>query len=117
LGRCSHHLSAQILDDAMGGDVPRTSKHDIEHRAALVVARLKVRIAIYGLEAPFGLLEPQSIILVLLGVFLLLALLQAGRRTIIVLLLQLLAVLFHEFLGFPAVIPGFYAKTEYSSYA
>jgi uncharacterized membrane protein (Fun14 family) len=88
----------------MGGDVPRTSKHDIEHHATLVVAGLGVRIAIYGLEFPFGLLEPQSVILVLLGVFLLLALLLAGRRTIIVLLLQLLAVLFHEFLRFPALL-------------
>jgi hypothetical protein len=60
-------------------------------------------MAVYGLEIPFGLLEPQSILLVLLGVFLLFALPLAGRRTIVALLFQLLAVLC-EFLDFPALL-------------
>jgi hypothetical protein len=38
-------------------------------------------MAIYGLEVPFGLLEPQSILLVLLEVFLLFVLPLTGRRT------------------------------------
>jgi hypothetical protein len=96
--------SAQILDDAMGGDVPRTSEHDVECLAALVVAGLRVRMAVYGLEVPFGLWEAQSVLLVLLGVFLLFALSLAGRCAVVALLLQLLMVLFHEFLDFPALL-------------
>jgi hypothetical protein len=95
------HLSTQILGDAMGGDVPRTSEHDVERRVVLVVAGLRVRMVVYGLEVPFGLLEHQY---VLLRVFLLFALPLAGRHTIVALLLQLLAVLFHEFLDFPALL-------------
>jgi hypothetical protein len=41
-----------------GGHVLRTSEHDVEHLAALIVTGLRVRMAIYGLEIPFGLLEP-----------------------------------------------------------
>jgi hypothetical protein len=70
----------------------------------LVVARLRVRMAIYSLEVPFGLLEPQSILLVLLRVFLLFVLPLAGRRVIVVLLLQQLMVLFYEFLDFSTLI-------------
>jgi hypothetical protein len=67
----------------------------------LVVTGLGVRMAVYGLEVPFGLLEPRSI---LLRVFLLFALLLAGRRAIVALLLQLLTVLFSDFLDFPALL-------------
>jgi hypothetical protein len=101
-GRC--HLSAQILDDATGDDVPRTSEHDVEHLVVLIAARLGVRMAIYGLEVPFGLLEPQSILLVLLEVFLLFVLPLTGRRTVVALLLQLLMVLFCKFLDFPTLL-------------
>jgi hypothetical protein len=86
--RCGRRqLSAQILDDATGGDVPRTSEHDVEHLAMLTVAGLRVRIVVYGLEVTFGLLEPQSVLLVLLRVFLLFALLLVRRCTIVALLL------------------------------
>jgi hypothetical protein len=71
----------------MRGDVPRTSEHDTECLATLIVAELRVGIAVYDLQVPFGLLEPQSVVLVHLGVSLLFALLLAGRRAIIVLLL------------------------------
>jgi hypothetical protein len=104
-GRCGcRHLSTQILDDATGGDVPRTFEHNVECLTTLVVAGHRVRMVVYGLEVPFGLLEPQSILLVLLGVFLLFALPLAGRCVIVPLLLQLLAVLFCEFLDFPALL-------------
>jgi hypothetical protein len=94
-GRCGgRHLSAQILDDATGCDVSRTFEHDVERLAALVVTRLRVRMAIYDLEVSFGLPEPQSFLLVLLGVFLLFVLPLAGRRTVVALLLQFLVVLF-----------------------
>jgi hypothetical protein len=85
----------------MGGDVSGTSEHDVEHLAMLVLTGLRVRMAIYGPNVPFGILEPQS---VLLGVFLLFALPLAGRRAVVALLLQLLTVLFHEFLDFPALL-------------
>jgi hypothetical protein len=88
----------------MGGDVPRTPKHDVEHLAMLIVTILGVRMAIYDLQVPFGLLEPQSIVLVLLRVHLLFALPLAGRCAIITLLLHVLTVLLHEFLDFPALI-------------
>jgi hypothetical protein len=64
-GRC--HLSTQVLDDAAGGDVPRTFEHDVEHLVVLVVTGLEVGMAVYGLQVPSGLLEPQSIVLVSLG--------------------------------------------------
>jgi hypothetical protein len=101
-GKCGRrYLSAQILDDVMGGDVPRTFERDVECLATLVVTGLKVRMVVYGLEVPFGLLEPQY---VLLRIFLLFALSLAGRRTIVALLLQLLVVLFREFLDFPTLL-------------
>jgi hypothetical protein len=53
----------------------------------LTVAGLGVRMVVYGLEVPFGLLEPQSVLLVLLRVFLLFALLLVRRCTIVALLL------------------------------
>jgi hypothetical protein len=61
-------------------------------------------MAIYGLEVPFGFLEPHSILLVLFKVCLLFALPLAGRRAITALLLQLLMVLFYELLDFPALL-------------
>jgi hypothetical protein len=61
-------------------------------------------MVVYSAEVPFDLLEPQSVLLVLLGVFLLFALPLAGRCTAVALLLQLLTVLFHEFLDFPALL-------------
>jgi hypothetical protein len=88
----------------MGGDVPRASKHNVEHLAMLVVTRLGVRIAIYGLEVPFGFLEPHSILLVLFGVCLLFALPLAGRHAIATLLLQLLTVLFCELFDLPTLL-------------
>jgi hypothetical protein len=104
-GRCGRrHLLVQILDDEKGGDIPRTSEHDVEHLAVVVDTGLGVRMSVYGLEVPFGLLEPQSILLVLLKVFLLFVLPLAGRRAIATLLLQLLMVLFCEFLDFPALL-------------
>jgi hypothetical protein len=67
----------------------------------LVVTGLGVRIAIYDLEVPFGFQEPHF---VLFNVCLLFALSLMGRRAITALLLQLLAVLFHELLDFPALL-------------
>jgi hypothetical protein len=58
-------------------------------------------MAVYGLEVPFGLLKSQF---VLLGVFLLFALPLARRCTVVALLLQLLTVLFYEFLDFPTLL-------------
>jgi hypothetical protein len=88
----------------MGGDIPRASEHNIEHLATLVVTRLRVRMAIYGLEVSFGFLEPHFVLLVLFRVCLLFALPLAGRRAVAALLLQQLAVLFHELLNFPALL-------------
>jgi hypothetical protein len=59
----------------------------------LVVTRLGVRMTIYGLEVPFGFLEPHFVLLVLFRVCLLFAIPLAGRCIIAALLLQLLAVL------------------------
>jgi hypothetical protein len=48
--RCDRcHLSAQVLEDAMGSDVPSTSEHDVERLAALVVTGLRVEMVVYGL--------------------------------------------------------------------
>jgi hypothetical protein len=70
----------------------------------LVVAGLGARMAVYDLEVRFGLLEPHSILLVLIRVFLLFALPLVGRCVVVALLLQLLVVLFCEFLDFPALL-------------
>jgi hypothetical protein len=61
-------------------------------------------MTVYGLQVHFGLLEPQSIVLVLHGVHLLFALPLVGRRAVIALLLQVLTVLLREFLDFPALL-------------
>jgi hypothetical protein len=66
--RDRRHLSAQVLDDATGGDVPRASEHNVERLATLIVTGLGVRMAIYGLEVPFGFLGPHSVLLVLFRV-------------------------------------------------
>jgi hypothetical protein len=70
----------------------------------LVVTGLRVSMVIYGLEVPFGLLEPHSILLVLFRVCLSFALLLAGRRAVTALLLHLLTVLFRELLDFMALL-------------
>jgi hypothetical protein len=104
-GRHDHrHPSTQVLDDAMGGDVPRASEHNVECLVTLVVTGLEVRMAINCLEVPFGFLEPHSIPLVLFRVCLMFALPLAGRRAIAALLLPLLAVLFHELLDLLALL-------------
>jgi hypothetical protein len=100
----SRHLLAQVLDDATGGDVPRSSEHNVEHLAMLVVTGLRVRMTIYCLEVTFGLLEPHSVLLVLFRVCLLFALPLAGRRAVATVLLQLLMVLFHELLDLPILL-------------
>jgi hypothetical protein len=91
--------------------VPRTPEHGVECLATLVVTGLGVGMAVDGLQVPFGSLEPQIVILVLLGVYLLFALsfgstlsLAGWRGTFALLLLfQLLTVLFRELLDFPAL--------------
>jgi hypothetical protein len=88
----------------MGGDVPRASEHNVECLATLVVTGLRVRIAIYALEVPFGFLEPHSVLLVLFRVYHLFALPLAGRCAISALLLQLLAILLHELHHFSALL-------------
>jgi hypothetical protein len=61
-------------------------------------------MTVAGLQVPFGFLEPQSVILVLLGVHLKFALPLVGRCVIFrLLLLQLLAVLFRKLLDFSAL--------------
>jgi hypothetical protein len=42
----------------MGGDVPITPEHVVEHLAMLIVTRLRVEMAVYSLQVPSGLLEP-----------------------------------------------------------
>jgi hypothetical protein len=70
----------------------------------LIVSGLRVRMAVYGLEVPFGFLEPHFVLLVLFRVCLLFALPLTGRRAVAMPLLQLLAVLFCEHLDFPALL-------------
>jgi hypothetical protein len=51
------NLSVQSFDDTPGCDGPRASEHDVECLAALVVAGLRVRVAIDDLQCPLGILE------------------------------------------------------------
>jgi hypothetical protein len=57
--------------------------------AVLVVSRLRVKVAIDGLQCPLGILELHLYVFLLLQVHLLLALPLAGRRAILALLLHL----------------------------
>jgi hypothetical protein len=72
----------------------------------LVVAGLRVRVAIDGLQCPLGILKLHLCVFLLLGVHLLLALPLAGRRAILALLLHLFAELFHELLDLPTLRRG-----------
>jgi hypothetical protein len=98
-----YNFSVQGLDNAPGRDVPRTSEHDVEHLAALVVAGLRVGVAIDSLQCPPGILELHLYVFLLLRVYFLFALLLAGRRAILAWLLHLLAKLFRELLDLPAL--------------
>jgi hypothetical protein len=97
LGR-SLNLLTQGFDDAPGCDVPGTSEHDMERIALLVVAGLKVEVAIDGLQCPSGILELHLYVFLLLRVHFLFALPLAGRGAVLVLLLHLVTELFHELL-------------------
>jgi hypothetical protein len=75
----------------------------VERLAVLVVARLRVRVAIGGLQCPLGILELHLYVFLLMRVHLLLALLLARRRAILALLLHLFTELFRELLDLPAL--------------
>jgi hypothetical protein len=102
--RCN--LSVQSLDDTPRRDGPGTSKHDMEHLAALVVAGLRVGVATDGLQCPLGILKLHLCVFLLLGVQLLLTLPLVGRRAILALLLHIFAELFRELLDLPALRRG-----------
>jgi hypothetical protein len=70
--------------------------HDVERLATLIKVGLRVREVIDGLQLPLAILQLHLFILVLLRIHFLLALLLAGRCTILVRLLLLLTELFHE---------------------
>jgi hypothetical protein len=69
----------------------------------LVVTELRVGVDIDDLHLPLDILERDLFILLLLRIHFLFALLLAGRRAFLVLLLQLFAVLFRELLDLPAL--------------
>jgi hypothetical protein len=78
-----HNFSAQGLDDAPGCDVPRTTEHDVERLAVLVVTGLGVGVAVDGLQCPLGILELHLYVLLLPWVDFLLALLLTGKHAIL----------------------------------
>jgi hypothetical protein len=51
-----------------GRDGLGTSEHDVERLVALVVAGLRVRVAIDGLQCPLGILKLHLCVFLLLGV-------------------------------------------------
>jgi hypothetical protein len=75
----------------------------MERLAALVVAGLRVRVVIDGLQFPLGILELHLYAFLLLWVHLLFALPLAGRRGVLALLLHLVAELLHELLNLSAL--------------
>jgi hypothetical protein len=91
-----YQLSAQGLDNTLGRNILGAPEHNVECFAALVVARLGVRVAIHGLQCPLGVLELHLLVFLLLGVDLLFALPLAGRRAFLVWLLLLFVELFCE---------------------
>jgi hypothetical protein len=78
----------------------------MERLATLVVAGLRVGVAIDGLQFPLGILKLHLCVFLLLRVHLLLALPLEGRRAIVALLLHLFVELFHELLDLPALRRG-----------
>jgi hypothetical protein len=104
--RCRGHrrnLSTQSFDDTPGRDGPGTSEHDMECLPVLIVAGLRVGVAIGCTQCLFGILELHLCVFLLLCVHLLLALPLAGRRAILALLLHLFTELFRELLDLPAL--------------
>jgi hypothetical protein len=75
----------------------------VECLAMLFGVRVRVRVVLYSLQCPLGVLELHLLILVLLRIDLLFALPLAGRRDILAQLSMLLMELFHELLDFPAL--------------
>jgi hypothetical protein len=75
----------------------------MEHLAALVIAGLRVGVAIDDLQCPLGILKLHLCIFLLLRVHLLLALPLAGRRAILALLLHRFAELFRKLLDLSAL--------------
>jgi hypothetical protein len=100
------NLSARSLDDTPEHVGPRTSKHDVERLAVLVVTGLRVGVAMDGLQCSLGILRLHLYIFLLLGVHLLLALPLAGRHAILALLLHLFTELFRELLDLLALRRG-----------
>jgi hypothetical protein len=70
---------------------------------ALVVAGLRVGVAINDLQFPLGILKLHLCVFLLLRVHLLLALPLEGRRAIVALLLHLFVELFRELLDLSAL--------------
>jgi hypothetical protein len=98
---------AQRLDDALGRNVPRAAIHDMKMLVALVGARVRVGVAVDGLQLPFGILECHVLILLLVVLLdnLRLALLALrGRAVASWLLLLLLMELLRKLLDFPALL-------------
>jgi hypothetical protein len=75
----------------------------VECLAALIVAGLRVGVAIDGLQCPLGIIKLHLYVFLLLWVHLLLALPLAGRRAILALLLHIFVELFHELLDLPTL--------------
>jgi hypothetical protein len=78
----------------------------VERLAALIVAGIRVGVAINGLQCPLGILKLHLYVFLLLRVHLLLALPLAGRCAILALLLHLFTELFRELLDLPALQHG-----------
>jgi hypothetical protein len=101
--RCCFRCWVQGLDDAPRGDVLGTSEHDMEHLAVLIVAGLRVRVAIDGLQRHPGILELYLYVFLLMRVQFLFALPLVRRRAVLALLLHLVAELFRELFDLPAL--------------
>jgi hypothetical protein len=99
----NRYPSVQGLDDAPRGDVLGTSEHDMEHLAVLIVAGLRVRVAIDGLQRHPGILELYLYVFLLMRVQFLFALPLVRRRAVLALLLHLVAELFRELFDLPAL--------------
>jgi hypothetical protein len=78
----------------------------VECLVVLVVAGLRVGVAIDGLQCPPGSLELYLYVFLLLQVNFLFALLLVGRRAVLALLLHLFTELFCELLHLPALQRG-----------
>jgi hypothetical protein len=97
---CGAGAAAATSRDIISQEPP---EHDMGRLAVLVVARLRVRVAVDGLHLPLGILECHFFVPLFFEIHLLFALPLSGKRAFLVRLVLSLVELFCELLDLPTL--------------